>query len=1247
MAQTRLVPCLYQEVRLSPGPASPSSVLHIDTQSSSRSASRKRPFDEIGAIDEESYARKNLASEASVFFRHKGKLPRSFLWRVLDGRQLLQLQSVDLMQERKSATNDSVLSYHIAFPAPISPGGVAFADAEETDALDVFVLTTGNELYTITLKKDLLTQRSAPKDFDSSTCVRKHILSSLSFRRPYRFVAVSGLELLISLHDGGLMRLERRSHERGGEWKETYFSEGGWSGTLRGLIPLKRHQTIRYGELELEPAAAAVMAKSLDGGYIWTVGLDHTLTAWDAGTGKVAARCDLLGEKQDLEGQKRQLQYAIPAEQGSLLRVIPFPSRGRSTALAKMHAGNSYYLLVYSPKERTFKLYNVTTTTEPTRDEAPDMRDVLNGGRLSLPFDELLDTNLWRLEEFHINPGELWENTQIWARVRSGPTCKVFTLNFDLFDETGGINDDLQRIWETGWSVVDPGPLSPDRLREAADCPVLHTNSTTTLTEEWLEYLLYPGRFAEACLETALSSYRKRRKLPSSSGKGLGSAKQSLKERLSTSVSSRIMFHRLPNDTPDYNRYHADLQAQWSGLHSILLDLHNQRSEFLSLALDHETGLAWSVHADLVAPVRSNDRLELLDLNADFEVDPGEVGDVEFFEDRIYQSEDDRNSAILIAAARQFTFSLPVEFMQTFRKDAIQETVDVQNNSQKLNNADAFFEKTDVGAEVTEMACQALESALEPLNGVQGIDNNVFLAVLLLLDDDASGGPKTGSGYELNRYGGKLTITAAQQFIQQTESVLVNLLALVAFLKGDYEAEDLDPGFDPVRLYDAIMPRLKQIELRHWLARNVCFEESHGELILTTVFEYLFIGDWKAPALQDLTFPERLTQWSRQWAFAELKHGFADNVFAVLLRSGFYDLATDFTQFLQSSPWTTYLQARLQLAVGEYELAAIGFHNAAEGLARPGKSQMDTAGFLTPEELLFMGAGLDQYYMHVESLFERSKVFAHSADFAMLAMKHTPGGVAIDRELAIIDGRKSRTDSPASQRVADTREELRLLKSMNAWDDMAGRLFNALVQTGRFEDAYSALLNIKRPDLRRSNLQKLIDGCVNQDAMQVLLGLPLEGDLADAADDILLKLAKRNLSAGSAAAAAARPYDRALYAFRTRRGDFRGAAEILHESLERARHGGGRKGVRDLEDETLLHAYLLLINALACCGEGEGWLLAEPLPDVQSADGKRRLVTLEDVRSEYAAELDVRSDLHQGRFPLIGGDDDAMDVLQG
>ena len=178
--------------------------------------------------------------------------------------------------------------------------------------------------------------------------------------------------------------------------------------------------------------------------------------------------------------------------------------------------------------------------------------------------------------------------------------------------------------------------------------------------------------------------------------------------------------------------------------------------------------------------------------------------------------------------------------------------------------------------------------------------------------------------------------------------------------------------------------------------------------------------------------------------------------------------------------------------------------------------------------------------------------------------------------------------------------------------------------------------------IKKANLKELVEKCVKQDAIPDLLSLPFEENkLAQEADAVLLTLAKKGLASGSAASP---PYYQILYAFRTQRSDFRGAAEVLYEHFKRLRYTYRRHGMQDPEDETLLHAYVLLINTLACCGDDDAWLLADPIQEVHGVGKKRRLVTIEEVRKEYGAELDRRSDILQGRYPLVAAGDE-MDVL--
>ncbi|KAM0702986.1 hypothetical protein Q7P35_010418 [Cladosporium inversicolor] len=1258
MARPAVTPTLYQEVQLSTLPASPASILKINTTGNNSQAvtlfgaGRKRSHDEISELDGESYARKHLASEASVYFRRKSKYPRSFLWRVLDDRRLLEVQCVDLVHERDELQREGSLTFHIELPAEIVRGGVAFADPEETDALEVFVLTTGNDLYTITLKADLLARDSPPSEFDPSTAVKKYSPSSFGFRYPYRMIAVNSLEILVSLHDGSLLRLERQANESAAQWRETFYSEGGWGGTLKSLNPLKRRQTVRYGELDLETSSAVDLAKSPDGNIVWTITLDHQLKAWSANTGHVALQMDLLNEKSDRDGSRRQAPYVMTAEQGKLLQIARAPGQPDDGALARMDEDGNYFVWVYSPKNHQFKVYEVRSTSSADG-EKPRYEDLQPRATLIPPVEELLNTNIWHLEEFHAHPSPTWAETQLWIRARSGALCKTFTLTFNLLEED---REELMNGFRKGWTVVDNGPLTPERLREANDFPAqlsATADSLTTPTERWMSFLFSPGRFSTSSIEAALHTYCRRRKLAIPPAKSSNAHQAPLQERLVNSVTSKIILARAPDNQPDYDAYQADVAAQWVGFYSIVEDLHRKRIESISLAYDYDYAQPWSVCTDTVAPVRANDELELLCLNSDLL----EEQDLERLDSDITQSIFDpkdvmaHSVAILITAGRNFRRSLPADARDTFTHIAYQDAL-CQDFDDRAG-LDGLYDRCDLGAEVSEEIFSALELDVQDLEGLGSIDRKIFQQVLRRLDNTKTGSEQVQT-LESCRYGDRLNVAVAQQSLQRNETILLDLLALIAFMSGDLEPSELHLDFAPRKVYQEIMELLKQTSLRLFLASHTRMEPSLDgttSKIEATLLESFFAGDWKrnSGAEDDNDMPTALTRWSKRWAYAvDLKkdwNGATSHVFSMLLQSELYHLAPDFVKFMPDTPWSTYMQARLDVALGEYDTAAMRFREAANnknGLARPERqsiSVFDTAGLLSADEQTFFRSGLSQYYQHVAAIFQKPGVFSYVADFAAEALKNVHGVASLDDDLAKIDGRKSITDSPAMDRIDDTMKEIKLIKIRDTRSEIASHLFSALVKTGRFREAYDALQKCNE-DLRKANLKLLVETCIKQDSVPALLALPLSTELAIDVDATLLALAKKSLASTSSAT---KPHHQILYAFRTQRGNFRGAAEILYEHLERLRHGEVRQ-YQDPEDETTLQAYLLLINTLACCGEGEGWLLADPIEGVHQAGQKRKLVTLEEVRRDYAAELDRRSDILQGRFPLVGGADE-MDVF--
>lgn len=217
-------------------------------------------------------------------------------------------------------------------------------------------------------------------------------------------------------------------------------------------------------------------------------------------------------------------------------------------------------------------------------------------------------------------------------------------------------------------------------------------------------------------------------------------------------------------------------------------------------------------------------------------------------------------------------------------------------------------------------------------------------------------------------------------------------------------------------------------------------------------------------------------------------------------------------------------------------------------------------------------------------------------------------------------------------------------------------LFPSALATQDFQQAYS-VLNRLPSATRHFHTNQFIEAVVEKNRIELLLGFPWTG-LAEDADDILAKKVK-----DKGWIVSSKPeWHKILYAWRVKRGNWRGAAQVAFDRLERLKATG--ETTRVPSDERLVEAYLLLINSLACVAPEEAWVIREAQvvgpdgrPERSSANGngsksngtgrggsKRCVVSIEDVRREYQAELDRLAQLEQGDFAFSGeGEADVMD----
>jgi hypothetical protein len=206
---------LYTETRLNLDAAHSGSIVELDLSTSTNLSlpTRKVLSNVRQSATEAIFSRHHIANDSSIFFRRESRYPRSFLWRLLDDRKLLELQSIDLTQDAGEKL-EALLTIRIKFQSPVRPYGIAFADPDEKDALVIFVITKGGELFTITLTKDVFVHLKATETLPVDWC-KSFFPPAMRVREPYRLTSLNAHELFISLSDGGLLKLDRKTGEDG------------------------------------------------------------------------------------------------------------------------------------------------------------------------------------------------------------------------------------------------------------------------------------------------------------------------------------------------------------------------------------------------------------------------------------------------------------------------------------------------------------------------------------------------------------------------------------------------------------------------------------------------------------------------------------------------------------------------------------------------------------------------------------------------------------------------------------------------------------------------------------------------------------------------------------------------------------------------------------------------------------------------------------------------------------------------
>ncbi|KAL8700586.1 MAG: hypothetical protein Q9224_000902 [Gallowayella concinna] len=1226
---------------LGPGP-----VVQIALPSSRASRPQRRVVSPTAGSatfnNEEAYSKSCLASASSIYFSKLHSYPQSFLWRVLENSRVLELRSTDL---RKNVNNraDATVVLQLGLPSAIRKGGVAFAD-DKADTLNVFILTKGNDLFTLTIPNKSFYNVATLNEHASEWC-KSFKPSSFVLSTPHRLVAGSPQQLVVALADGKLLNLTKEAGQDASTWQELSFHDGKWGSSLRGLINWQGNNTVRYDGTVLDQNAAIAVAFSPSRTHLLTVCANHTFKIWNPAKGLNVFTSDLLGQRREPQDLPRVMLDAGSAE---ILRV--FEAEGAI-------AGDDYYAMTYTPHDGgQFKIWAI--------------RDA-DWGKLGVRFlhpDDILrppdpdsspeSKTIWKMVDFSIGGGGAQgSDMELWVLMRSNKRYKTYNLKFNLVD--------LPTAWSNKWTLTAMETLAQQPH------PSLSPSDPQDPSEIWLDYMLYPGRYTRSILETALSIYRSARNLSK-----VSDSSSALEDRLCSAIVARVTSQPVKDDAEAGNyfaEYREAMQQEWSLFHQEVQDLDRLRWQVLTLAVDDRFTMPCSVFVGGCAVLRGCGHLESIARNTPAVLqnsrDLLEAPSIE--DDSRQMPKLPHELSILIQGAATFRENLSTAFKHSCRTWLSSELWQEPLYS-VADRIEKYYERCEFAEEITDSAIDNLKDSLAPLGSFEALTTDHFLAIIEKLPHLME---TEKSGLVSSKFGLKILVKGAQEMINLHAHILFDLLMVVVFLAVEAPEEVVSESkLNTSIVFTALIKRLKQYDIMQWLAKSVWTGQqgsrtASGERTLSntqadslTILESLFAADVRPQSLDRQPQSVSLTD-SIQDLLVWVTGGNSSsmtldqvlvNIQGNLLKENDTASASDFLQFQPSTAWAMYIRGRLHLCLGETTEAALCFQKAAYKLCTA-KSTLDehqkrnqdpsveddliaihyheaSAKFLSMNEARHFGKGLPNYYTHILNLFQTASYPSYAAQFAQLAIQFT---------------------HPSSS------EQLTSLLSS---------AFESSLQISDTQTAYTALMRLPQeeqskmlPDLVKTLLT------LPKGASQ-LLELPWPAQLHPIIDKYL---ANEKPSAHALKAATTTPVARdgrkILAAWRLLHDDFRGAAAALYSQLHQQgsqkQKGKQKAGTlprfkigsssdeREKEDRAVDEAYLSVINLMACISNGalervnthqgsrngDAWLLS-------AADGgKRKVVTIEDVRKGWQKELDRRSVVEGGRWGF-GMEEDEMDL---
>ncbi|CAJ2513328.1 Uu.00g014470.m01.CDS01 [Anthostomella pinea] len=809
-----------------------------------------------------------------------------------------------------------------------------------------------------------------------------------------------------------------------------------------------------------------------------------------------------------------------------------------------------------------------------------------------------LGSDVWTLADFSVAERETAHGFKLWILWKNNMAYRVQELSF--------LMDELPDVWHGRWRSVFLDTVVPT-------APATGPSDPTESTERWLQLILSPGRFPKATLEAGLNAYER---ALGKSGERPTRSSQGLADAICSAISSTASLTKNSTGEMDHERFRASSEMQWRKFYRILVELDKPRGEALALAYESESGMPWVVCADSIAAIRECSALE------------------QIYHNPQAQHEDPEGLPALITTGCNFVDGFS-DGMRQICQSVLRSELFEDTSKTDQERIQSFSDKAGFWRQITDEDCQQVTDMLGP--NFDSVSTKVYQRVLATCDETWDSHHPTE--HPLTEFGRQIIVRAAQDMAELLWKVCFGQLILLVHMEFEFDRPDdaLHNRINIGVVYRMLLRSLGRLELIRWLANTqistplsktdrsesvpggspVVAKRPVEEFKTITALEGNvghLLGLPEAELIPAAGMPSIITKLVADLCApdseVELQPQYIQCGLIVRDRA---DLAVELAPFCDQDPFSTYVQGRVYLALKDYTTAETYFRKAAYGMSlSQAEPSRHSSGLLDEIEWKRLYAGMPQYYAHIVALYERQKAYSYVVEFARLALQ-------------FVGSKTNHADDVRS--------------------DIQNRLFSAATAVSQFELAHSTLVAMKNPALQHGCLRMLIQRMCDNLHNAELVELPFPG-LQNDVDDILAQRCH-----GTVDVITGVPYHQILYSWRIKRNDYRGAAAILLDRIQKLRQLGEGDQLTgdDVLDTAITRQYLMLINVLSCVEQKQAWITTEHTPhqingaEVVSGGSERKVVTLADIRKDYQEELDRIAAIQNNQFGFAAGDE--MEIL--